>query len=242
MRDHAWIEELIVVRALGGLDAADEHELHSEMVEHGGDCAECRRLEEEYSEYEDVAGRLAFAIDPVPVRDGFEDEVVDALGTPLVAMTPRELRLERRRLAPPGLILRPLVAVAAALVLFVAGWAAGALTSGQDVPLLAGARVVAFEGETDATLALAYRPGETGLYLVGSGLDPQPEDTAYELWTFRGDTPVRGACFRPRADGSVFEFVDAEIVPTPLMAVTVEAASCPSAPTTTPILVAQATA
>jgi hypothetical protein len=37
----------------------------------------------------------------------------------------------------------------------------------------------------------------------------------------------------------VFEFLDAEIEPTPLMAVTVESASCPSAPTTDPILIAQ---
>jgi hypothetical protein len=128
--------------------------------------------------------------------------------------------------------------VAASLVLFAIGWAAGSLTSGDDVAIPPDARVVVFEGEGEGALALAYRPGNRGVYLVGS-LDPQPGDRAYELWTFRGDTPVPGGCFRPGADGSVFEFLDAEIEPTPLMAVTVESASCPSAPTTDPILIAQ---
>ena len=240
MRDHGWIEELIVVRSLGGLDPQDEHELHREMVEHGAECSECRRLEAEYPGYEDAAGRLAFALDPVPVREGLEDQVVTSAASSerlLRVMTPREQRRERRRGAP-GPVLRPLVAVAASLVLLAVGWAAGALTSGDDLSVLTDARVIVFEGEGDATLALAYRPGDQGVYLVGS-LDPQPTDEAYELWTFRGDTPVRGGCFRPAADGSVFEFLDAEIEPTPLMAVTVESASCPSAPTTDPILLAQ---
>jgi hypothetical protein len=239
MRDHGWIEELIVVRSLGGLDPEDEHELHREMVEHGAECSECRRLEVEYLGYEEAAGRLAFALDPVPVRDGLEDQVVASTAAEkrTRVVTPRERRRERRGTAP-GPVLRPLVAVAASLVLFAVGWAAGALTSGDDLSVPPDARVVQFEGEGGATLALAYRPGDRGVYLVGS-LDPRPGDETYELWTFRGDTPVRGGCFRPGTDGSVFEFLDAEIEPTPLMAVTVESASCPSAPTTDPILIAQ---
>jgi hypothetical protein len=237
MRDHGWIEELIVVRSLGGLDPEDEHELHREMVEHGAECSECRRLEAEYAGYEEAAGRLALALDPVPIREGLEDEVVASVlgGQPMTLATPRQLRRSRRQPTP---LLRSLVAVAASLVLFAIGWAAGALTSGDDVSVPPDARVVQFEGEGGATLALAYRPGDRGVYLVGS-LDPRPGDETYELWTFRGDTPVRGGCFRPGADGSVFEFLDAEIEPTPLMAVTVESASCPSAPTTDPILIAQ---
>ena len=47
-RDHELIEELIAVRALGGLDAADEERLRAEMASHGPDCEECLRLEADY--------------------------------------------------------------------------------------------------------------------------------------------------------------------------------------------------
>lgn len=237
MRDHQLIEELIVVRVLGGLDAADEQELRREMADHGADCAECRRLR---SEYDEVAGRLAFSLDPVVVRDGFEEEVVASA----LATRPPAGGEDRRegRLGPVGLNLRPLVAVAASLILLAAGWAIGALTSRDDLAVRGGARVVAFEGEGGATLALAYRPGEEGVYVLGSGLERQPEGTVYEFWTFRGETPVRGGCFRPAADGSVFALLDAEIGTTRLLAVTIESSSCPSAPTTQPIFTAEVTA
>ena len=48
------------------------------MHEHGPDCAECRRLETEYGE---VAGRLAFALEPVAVRHTFQEQTIElALG------------------------------------------------------------------------------------------------------------------------------------------------------------------
>jgi hypothetical protein len=47
MRDHALIEELIAVRALGGLDGGDDDVLRREMAGHGPECAECRQLEVE---------------------------------------------------------------------------------------------------------------------------------------------------------------------------------------------------
>jgi hypothetical protein len=234
MRDHARIEELIAVRALRALDAEDDRALRREMADHGPDCAECRRLR---SEYDEVAGRLAFALDPAVVRDGFEDEVI---ASALATRRPLEGRdgRARRRVGPPGPNLRPLVAVAASIILLAAGWALGALTSAEDVGVPDRARVVAFEGEGEGTLTLAYRPGEEGVYVLGSGLEPQPEGRVYEFWTFRGETPVRGGCFRPTPDGSVFAFLDAEVGTTQLMAVTIESSSCPSAPTTQPVFTA----
>ena len=58
MTDHGRIEELLAVRALGGLDAAETQELDRALAAHGASCAECARLR---SESEEVAGRLAFA-------------------------------------------------------------------------------------------------------------------------------------------------------------------------------------
>jgi hypothetical protein len=67
--------------------------------------------------------------------------------------------------------------------------------------------------------------------------DPGP-GRVYELWLFRGDTPVRAACVRP-TNGSLAAFVDAEVGDAGLLAVTVEDPSCPDAPTTEPVYTAE---
>jgi anti-sigma-K factor RskA len=232
MRDHERIEELMAARALGGLDASDEEALRREMADHGAGCAECRRLEDGYAE---TAGRLAFALDPVPVRDGLEEEVLARART----AAPEAQATGERSGARSWL--RPLVAVAASVVLFAAGWAAGSL-SGDDDPATEGARVVAFEGEAAGNLAVAFRPDGSGMFLLGSGLEAPPEGKVYEVWMFQEGTPVSATCFTPSAEGTVFTFVDVELGPAEAMAVTVEPASCPGAPTTAPILTADVVA
>ena len=72
IRDHALIDELLAIRALDGLDGDDATVLERELAAHG-DCDECRRLEAEHAE---VAGMLAFALDPRPVDDGMVDRIV----------------------------------------------------------------------------------------------------------------------------------------------------------------------
>lgn len=241
MRGHERIEELIAIRAIGGLDADDIVELETEMHEHGPDCAECRRLENEYGE---VAGRLAFALDPVAVRHSFLEETIElALGERTaepareperVPERPRE-REPRRR----GRVLRPLIGIAAALALFAGGYLVGAAVMDEErVP--ADATVVALEGEPGAgTITAAFRPGEDGVFLAGSGLPALPEDQVYELWLFTGETPASALCAVPNEDGSLFEFIDESMEGIGLMAVTVESSSCPDAPTTTPIFAAE---
>jgi hypothetical protein len=76
------------------------------------------------------------------------------------------------------------------------------------------------------------------VYLLGSGLETLPEDQVYAVWMLQDGTPVPATCFAPTADGSVFAFVDASLGTSDAMAVTVEPSSCPSAPTTEPILTA----
>jgi hypothetical protein len=242
IRDHERLEELIAVRALGGLDPDDERAYEQERAAHGADCVECRRLETEYGE---VAGRIAFSLDPEPASPELEDRVV-GLATGSVAVlervTPRQAARARRRFSAGGVVLRPLVAAAAAVVVFVGGWAAGSLTSDETPPVPSDARVVAFEGEGGGTLAVAYRPGEAGVYLLGSGLDTPPEGRVYEVWMIRDGTPIPGPCVTPQPDGSLFAFADAELGTTETMAVTVERASCPTAPTTDPVFTATITA
>ena len=230
-RDHELIEELIALRELGGLDPADGERLREAMASHGPDCEECRRLEAEYA---DVAGGLGFALDPVAVRPAFAEETFErALGP---AVRPTDMHVERGRRRG---VLRPLLGIAAAFVLFVGGWIVG-VTLTEDEPAITEATTISFQGEADGgTISAAYRPGEPGMFLLGSDLPALPEDRVYELWVFEGETPVSALCARPSANGSLFEFVDTSLEGVGLMAVTVESTSCPDAPTTDPVFTAE---
>lgn len=228
MRSHDHIEELIAIRSIGGLDAGDLAELEAEMGEHGPDCSECRRLE---AEYEEVAGRLAFALEPVAVRDGFREQTIE------LALGERTTSVRAQRTG--GRFLRPLIGIAAAFAVFAGGWLiGGAVTGDPEVP--ANATVVALQGEPGSgTFTAAYQSGEPGLYLLGSNLPALPEDRVYELWLFTGDTPASAVCGTPSDDGSLFEFVDTSLEGIGLMAITVEPSACPDAPTTDPIFVGE---
>jgi len=230
MRDHELIEALLAARALGGLHANDESRLRAEMAEHG-DCPECRRLERETA---DAAGRVAFALDPVPVSREFEERVVALAlaGRPTGALAT----------APPAgrtavsarAWVRPVAAAAAALALFAGGWLVGSSSAGGGFPPTGG-RVAAFESRTGGTLALVYRSSEEGMYVIGSGLVRPAPGRTYELWLFRGQTPVRAGCFEPGSGGTVAEFIDVPLGSARTAAVTEEPTACPSAPTTRPL-------
>ena len=135
--------------------------------------------------------------------------------------------------------LRPLVAIAASIVLFAAGWLASDLLADDGGEIPPGARVVALQGEGDGRVAVAFTPGEPGVYVVGSDLATPAAGEVYELWMIQDGTPTPGACFRPAEDGSLFTFVDAEVGTTDTMAVTVEPSECSAQPTSDPILVAE---
>src|SRR5437016_3697606 len=61
MTNHSVLEELLAVDSLGGLDAAGLADLERARREHG-DCEQCAQLEMGFRE---IAGRLAFSLDPV---------------------------------------------------------------------------------------------------------------------------------------------------------------------------------
>jgi anti-sigma-K factor RskA len=231
-RDHQEIEELLSASVLGALEPEEQAALEQEMSSHGPRCPECIELRRDYGE---VAGRLAFALEPVAVRPGLEDEIVRlarGAGTTEVVQIPA--RRDRSR------VWRGLVAVAAALVLFAGGWLARDLSGGNNATVALPSKVVSFQG-TGGNLSVAYDPGTRGVYLLGSDLAAPPSGKVYEVWKIEGGTPVRGACFRPTANGSLFRFLDTDISTTQVMAVTVEPATCSSAPTSEPFLTADIT-
>lgn len=216
---HARIEELLAARALGGLAAEDEQLLARERATHGTSCEECARLEREYAE---VAGLLAFALEPLPLREGFEEDVLTrAAGSPPVSRRPNPF-------------LRRILAVGVAAALVAAGWVLHGAVKPAAGP---GFGIIPFEGSAKGTLTVAFRPGEPGAYLIGTGLLRPPKGKRYELWLIEDGRPISAGCFVP-ARGAVREPVNADLSEADLLAVTVEPASCPDTPTSEPILTA----
>jgi anti-sigma-K factor RskA len=189
MVEHEHIEELIAARALGGLDPDGERTLARERESHGKRCPECLRLELEYSE---VAWGLAFALDPVPLREGFEDELVAAAttdaGEPIALRPPSESRRESRRghssgrvrsssrrgsgrshsgrsrrSHRPGFRVRGWAAAAAAAVLVAAGGLGGFLIRSSDG---GDPQLVRFLAQPDTQVAHFEGTGEGALALV----------------------------------------------------------------------------
>ena len=241
-RDHALIEELLAVRSLGGLDGDDAVLLDREMAEHG-DCEGCRRFA---SEFEETAGRLAFALDPLPATE-IEAQVDTILRRAAEAGHPSvgtgHVALGGTHPGPrsrPGRAWQVLGAAAAAVVLVVAAIALLGPSRSTDVQATISQTVVRFTG-TGGELAMAYEPGRPGAVFLGSGFDDPGPDQVFEIWMIQGDTPISGGCVSPN-DGSIVAFVDADVSGADVMAMTVEPASCPAQPTTTPFLTAPLTA
>jgi anti-sigma-K factor RskA len=222
-RDHAAIEELLAVRALGGLDGDDAAALDELLASHG-DCAECRRIRRDF---EDVAGTLALSLDPVPLPS--------AVGERILAGTTRAATPPPRRGSPRW----AMVAAAATLAVVVA--AAGFLRpEPTEVTLAAGQTFTTFEGPPGGgTLTLAHTPGRPGAFFWGDDLPDPGRDRVFEIWMIRGDVPVSGGCVAPRPDGRLALYVDASLDDADVMAVTIEDASCPEAPTDDPVFVAR---
>ncbi len=242
-RDHTQIEELLAVRALGGLEPEEEAALEDLMAAHGPDCIDCDRLRVGFSE---TAAMLALSLEPVDVAPDAADRILavakaDRPRPAATAMAPAagapieepEDELERRReRTGRSRAWRAAVGIAAAFVLVVGGVTLFRSTGTQDVSTNWAQTVKTFDGEGE--LAMAYVPGTPGVVLWGEGLpDPGPGNT-YEIWMIDDETPISGGCLSP-VDGRLAAFIDADIGTAEQMAVTVEPASCPAAPTSDPI-------
>jgi hypothetical protein len=106
------------------------------------------------------------------------------------------------------------------------------LTTRPSGPTSVPTTIVAFDG-SPGELAMAYTPGERGVFVWGTGLPDPGAGKVYEVWMFEGDTPVRGGCLSP-TDGAGAAYLDVDVSSAQLMAVTVESSDCPDAPTTDP--------
>jgi anti-sigma-K factor RskA len=231
-RDHTLIEELLAVRSLDGLDGDDLTTLERELASHG-DCDVCVRLADGFDE---TAGRLGLALEPVAVDPGMADSILriarDGEGAaPSAVVVGDELTARRRR------TWRGAVAVAASLVLLAAGIAI--VRSDPGLEIVAAQRFVELDGDI-GSFAVAYTPGEPAIVLWGRDLPDPGAGRVYELWTFTGGTPISRGCMRP-IGGAMATVLEADLADAEQLAVTLESASCPDAPTTPPIFEGQLT-
>jgi hypothetical protein len=226
-RDHERIEELLTLQALGGLDAAERAELDEALAAHDP-CDTCAALREEIG---DTAGRLAFALEPVPVPAALERSVMAATAGAEVAP------MRRRRGAS-------IAAVAAVIAAVAIGAAIGTTIGEPPAPsnelaaLLAapGTQVIRFEGPSgDAAIAVAADGSRS--YIVGTGFEPLPDGKVYEVWAIDGKMPTSLTCVSS-PDGRLDGPIGTSVAGADVVAVTVEDESCPSAPTSDPILTA----
>jgi hypothetical protein len=249
-RDHTQIEELMAVEALGGLDQEDLQTLNRERAAHEP-CDECQNLEAGFAE---IAGRLAFSLEPERVDVAMADRIladgsrlavipdIGAVPLPDAPDVPPSARGRDRR----GRRWAVGVGIAAVLVLLLVA----------SITYLPGIRPVSTHpsatqqfvrfspadgGTGEGELAMAYTPGSSGVVLWGSDLPDPGTGKVYEVWMISGTTPVSGGCVLP-TDGRIATYLDANVDAADLMAVTTEPSACPSAPTTPPILTAPLTA
>jgi Anti-sigma-K factor rskA len=256
-RDHTLIEELMAGAALGGLDPADQQRLEHQRAAHDP-CEECRDLESDFAE---IAGRLAFSLDPEPVDMAVADRILAEGGR--VAVIPdigAATVLEEPVMAAPepdparykahrgrrGRRWAMGVGIAAALGLALVA-SLTYLPGLRPVPThpVATQRFVHFAAQPGSSeqgdLAMAYTQGSRGVVLWGSDLPDPGVGKVYEVWMISGTTPVSGGCLQPTG-GRIAAYVDADIGTADVMAVTTESNACPSAPTVTPVLTASLTA
>ncbi|MGZ8629480.1 MAG: anti-sigma factor domain-containing protein [Actinomycetota bacterium] len=231
--DHSVIEELMAVDALGGLDGEDRELLARERAEHG-DCARCRAIEEGFAE---TAGRLGFALSPLPVSDGMADNIVGRHADGIASQPRDELAARRER---PSRGWQALIAAAAVVALLIVAVATLRPSTSGITQAAPSQRIVTFTGDVEGTLAMAYTPGRPGAVFWGRDLpDPGP-GMVYEIWMIEGDEAIPGGCVAP-TDGVIAVRVDANIGTTDTMAVTTEPSDCPVAPTSPPVLLADLT-
>jgi anti-sigma-K factor RskA len=183
-RPHDEIEALIAADALDGLDQAGRDELARLRAEHGPECPDCRRLENEYSE---VAARLASVVEPIPLSRGAEDALIQATQAPPALR--KEPAPRRLRVIPGGRRAQRLVAaVAVAATLAVLGGLAGYSIAPKPAPLA----TVSYRSG-DQQLVIVYAKGQTQALAIGSNLPTPQGGRVYELWY----QPSAGADMRP---------------------------------------------
>jgi anti-sigma-K factor RskA len=207
---HEQYQHDLAAFALGSLEPEETARLERHLAE----CASCREL---LAEYEEVMRLLPLGLpraEPSPVarRELFHRLRVD-----------RAEEADRRRSDWWHRFRLQALTVAASVLVVLAGaiiWGLYRDDEPQDAAAIVDelqeqpdTRIVAMRGSEAAPQAvgqLLFQPGDTKAGLVVSGLPPQPDDRAYQLWFVRPDeTRIDGGVFRVDDDGRAIVVVSA---------------------------------
>ena len=223
-------DDVHALAAAYALDALDPEE-RRRFESHYPDCETCAA---EVREFRATASHLGATV-PAPLPGDLKARVMADVG--------------RTRQLPPKVVpmaertrrVRPLLAVAAVLLIVVAAGSVFALRTdgngtGGDSSELAqvlgapDAVTVDLQGDQPGTLRVVYSQDQDRAVLVGSDLSDPGEDLTYQLWTIDGTTPTSAGVFTP-SSGSVDEVVEAPSSTPDAWGVTVEPRGGSPAPT-----------
>jgi anti-sigma-K factor RskA len=225
------IDDVHALAAAYSLDALDPEE-RRRFEAHYPDCETCAT---EVLEFRETAVHLG-AISPAPLPADLKARVMADVG--------------RTRQLPPKVVplsdrtrrMRPLLAVAAVLLIVLAAGGLFALRSNggdggsggsSELAQVLGAPdavTVKLKGPQPGTLRVVYSKDQAQAVLVGSDLSDPGADKTYQLWAIDGTTPASAGLFSP-SDGSVDQVVEAPSSSPDAWGVTVEPEGGSPAPT-----------
>jgi anti-sigma-K factor RskA len=238
---HDELRELIPAYALSALGDDERPALETHLRE----CADCRAL---LAEYRRLSDDLLYAAPPVAAPAGLTEDLRRRIAAPAsqreAERAPRFSLSSLRRRPAFGLTLAGL----AALLLVGSNlyWAARTARSEREiaaVTALVQAPAITLTADGDEYgRGVLYRPdaGDVALLCV-YGLQPLPQEKAYQVWLISGQERVSGGTFRVTDDGYGILLIKP---PAPLqnydgLGVTVEPAGGSPGPTTPRVLGAE---
>ena len=228
------LHSLAAAYALDGLDAeqTEEFEAHLEG------CADCRA---EVDEFRDSAASLAFALEGPAPPPGLRDRILEQARSERPNVIPL-----RARFAPPR-VAAAVAAVAACAALGLGLWAASLARSLDRERAASREQASALQILGDPAARRVPVNGANGTLAVSSSgnaalalarLDRAPSGKVYEVWVIDG-TPARAGLLKGGSAGSAVR-LERPVPAGSTVAVTVERAGGVDAPTSKPILTAQA--
>jgi anti-sigma-K factor RskA len=233
--DHELLVDSVGAYLLGALEAGECERFEA----HLSACALCRA---EVAELRVAADALPVSVPlvaPPPALKGRIMEIVNSEAELLAAAgqradEPAGARAPRRdRRSLGGLLMRPGVALACALVLLAGGGLAGVLLTGEDTRT-----VVASTQAPGAEVELRIR--DDGSTLVARDMPAPPSGSIYQVWLKRPgkDPEPTSVLWSTRGDGSAEVAVPGSLEGVEAVLVTVEPAGGSVRPSTPPMITA----